>query len=45
VLVYLKGFVDFELGRAAAIALLTMGIIFVLMLVYTKGLKWAESRQ
>lgn len=45
VLVYLKGFVDFELGRAAAIALITMGIMFVLMLLYTRGLKWAESRQ
>ena len=45
VLVYLKGFVDFELGRAAAIALLTMGIMFILMLLYTRGLKWAESRQ
>jgi multiple sugar transport system permease protein len=45
ILVYFKGFVDFELGRAAAVAILTFGILTVLLAAYFAMMKRAEARQ
>lgn len=45
ILVYFKGFVDFELGRAAALAILTLLILAVLLSVYFFLMKRAEARQ
>lgn len=45
VLVYFKGFADFELGRAAAIAIITFLILLVLLAVYMFVIKRAEARQ
>ncbi|MGL4966190.1 MAG: carbohydrate ABC transporter permease [Inquilinus sp.] len=45
VLVYLKAFSDFELGRAAAVAILTCVILGLLTAVYFLLIKRAEARQ
>lgn len=45
ILVYFKGFVDFELGRAAALAILTLLILAFLLSVYFFLMKRAEARQ
>lgn len=45
ILVYFKGFVDFELGRAAAIAILTLCILVALLAIYFRLMKSAEARQ
>lgn len=45
VLVYLKAFSDFELGRAAAVAILTCAILGLLTAVYFVLIKRAEARQ
>jgi multiple sugar transport system permease protein len=45
ILVYQKGFVDFELGRAAAIAILTFLILAVLIASYFLLMRRAEDRQ
>lgn len=45
VLVYLKAFSDFELGRAAAVAILTCLILAVVTTIYFLLMKLAESRQ
>jgi multiple sugar transport system permease protein len=45
VLVYQKAFADFELGRASALALITAGILGVLLCVYFVLNKRAEARQ
>jgi multiple sugar transport system permease protein len=45
ILVYFKGFADFELGRAAAIAILTLAILVVLLFAYVVMMKRAEERQ
>lgn len=45
ILVYFKGFVDFELGRAAAIAVLTFLILAVLIAGYFLLMRRAESKQ
>ncbi|MFE0753158.1 carbohydrate ABC transporter permease [Inquilinus sp. NPDC058860] len=45
VLVYLKAFSDFELGRAAAVAILTCAILGLLTAVYFLLIKRAEARQ
>jgi multiple sugar transport system permease protein len=45
VLVYQKGFVDYELGRAAALALVTAVILALLMAVYFIFMRRAEARQ
>jgi len=45
ILVYFKGFVDFELGRAAAIAVLTFLILTALIAAYFLLMRRAEARQ
>jgi multiple sugar transport system permease protein len=45
ILVYFKGFSDFELGRAAAIAILTFAILLILLGIYTVAIRRAEARQ
>lgn len=45
VLVYLKGFTDFELGRAAAVSMLTFLLLSVVLVVYFLMLRRAEARQ
>lgn len=45
ILVYFKGFSDFELGRAAAIAIVTFAILAVLLVLYFMMMKRAEARQ
>ncbi|MFC7397195.1 carbohydrate ABC transporter permease [Chelatococcus sp. GCM10030263] len=45
VLVYNKGFVDFELGRAAAVAIVTFIVLGVLLAIYLMLMKRAEARQ
>lgn len=45
ILVYQKAFVDFELGRAAAIAILTFLILAVLIAAYFLLMRRAEDRQ
>jgi multiple sugar transport system permease protein len=45
ILVYLKAFSDFEFGRAAAVAILTFGILGVLLALYFILINRAESRQ
>jgi multiple sugar transport system permease protein len=45
ILVYLKAFTDFEFGRAAAVAILTFGILGILLALYFILIKRAESRQ
>jgi multiple sugar transport system permease protein len=45
ILVYLKGFSDFEFGGAAAVAILTCLILGALMLLYFLFIKRAEARQ
>jgi multiple sugar transport system permease protein len=45
VLVYLKAFSDFEFGRAAAIAIITLAILCVLLAIYFFFIKRAEARQ
>lgn len=45
ILVYLKGFTDFEFGRAAAVAILTFAILCVLLTIYFLFIKRAEARQ
>jgi multiple sugar transport system permease protein len=45
VLVYQKAFVDFELGRAAALAIVTAVILTLLMSVYFIFMRRAEARQ
>jgi len=44
-LVYLKAFSDFEFGRAAAISILTFGILAVLMAAYFFLIRRAEKQQ
>ncbi|WP_085585721.1 carbohydrate ABC transporter permease [Thalassospira mesophila] len=45
ILVYLKAFSDFEFGRAAAVAILTFGILCILLGGYFILIKRAEARQ
>ncbi|MBL0403749.1 sugar ABC transporter permease [Microvirga aerilata] len=45
ILVYLKAFTDFEFGRAAAVAILTFGILGILLGLYFMLIKRAEARQ
>lgn len=45
ILVYQKAFVDFEMGRAAAIAILTFLILAAIMTVYFLLMRRAEARQ
>lgn len=45
ILVYNKGFVDFELGQAAAVAVVTFLILLVLLAGYIILMKRAEDRQ
>jgi multiple sugar transport system permease protein len=45
VLVYQKAFDDFEMGRGAAVALITAAIIAVLSGLYALMIRWAERRQ
>jgi multiple sugar transport system permease protein len=45
ILVYLKAFSDFEFGRAAAVAILTFGILGILLGLYFVLIKRAETRQ
>jgi multiple sugar transport system permease protein len=45
ILVYLKAFSDFEFGRAAAVAILTFGILGVLLALYFILINRAEARQ
>jgi multiple sugar transport system permease protein len=45
ILVYFKGFADFELGRAAAVAVLTFSILAVLLILFLLLMKRAEARQ
>lgn len=45
ILVYLKAFTDFEFGRAAAVAILTFGILGILLALYFILIKRAEARQ
>lgn len=45
ILVYLKAFSDFEFGRAAAVAILTFGILTILLGLYFILIKRAEARQ
>ncbi len=45
ILVYLKAFTDFEFGRAAAVAILTFGILGILLGLYFILIKRAEARQ
>jgi multiple sugar transport system permease protein len=45
VLVYFKGFVDFEFGRAAAAAIITFLIILVFLIAYFFGMKQVEKHQ
>lgn len=45
ILVYLKAFSDFEFGRAAAIAIVTLAILCGLLAVYFFFIKRAEARQ
>jgi multiple sugar transport system permease protein len=45
ILVYLKAFSDFEFGRAAAVAILTSGILGVLLALYFILINRAEARQ
>jgi multiple sugar transport system permease protein len=45
ILVYLKAFTDFEFGRAAAVAILTFGILGILLGLYFVLIKRAEARQ
>jgi multiple sugar transport system permease protein len=45
ILVYLKAFSDFEFGRAAAVAILTFGILGILLGLYFVLIKRAEARQ
>jgi len=45
ILVYLKAFSDFEFGRAAAVAILTFGILGVLLGLYFILIRQAEARQ
>jgi multiple sugar transport system permease protein len=45
ILVYLKAFSDFEFGRAAAIAIVTLAILCVLLAIYFFFIKREEARQ
>lgn len=45
VLVYQQGFVDMELGRAAAVAMITMAVLSCFLVVYFLLLRRSESRQ
>jgi multiple sugar transport system permease protein len=45
VLVYDKGFVDFQIGRAAALAIVCFAILAVLLAIYLWLMKRAEARQ
>ncbi len=45
ILVYFKGFADFELGRAAAVAILTFVILAVLLVFYFLMMRRSEARQ
>jgi multiple sugar transport system permease protein len=45
ILVYLKAFSDFEFGRAAAVAILTFGILGILLALYFILINRAEARQ
>ncbi len=45
VLVYLKGFTDFELGRAAAVSMLTFLLLGVVLVIYFWMVRRAEARQ
>ncbi len=45
VLVYLKGFTDFELGRAAAVAMLTFALLGIVLAAYFFLVRRAEARQ
>jgi multiple sugar transport system permease protein len=45
ILVYLKAFTDFEFGRAAAVAILTFGILGILLALYFILINRAEARQ
>jgi multiple sugar transport system permease protein len=45
VLIYLKGFVDFEFGRAAAVAILAMLLLSTVLVAYFLMLRRAEAHQ
>jgi multiple sugar transport system permease protein len=45
VLVYTKAFVDFQLGRASALALVAGGLMVVIMLIYIFAMKRVEDKQ
>jgi multiple sugar transport system permease protein len=45
VLVYDKGFDDFQLGRASALALASAGVMIIIMLVYLFAMKRVEDKQ
>jgi multiple sugar transport system permease protein len=45
VLVYTKAFVDFQLGRASALALVSAVIMIAIMIVYVYAMKRVEDRQ
>lgn len=42
--VYFKGFVDFQMGRAAAVALIAFGILAIFLIIYVILLKRVEAR-
>lgn len=45
VLIYLKGFVDFEFGRSAAVAVLAMLLLSLVLVAYFMMLRRAEAHQ
>lgn len=45
ILIYVKGFQEFDVGGAAAIALIMLGIILVFLAVYLFLMRWSEKRQ
>ncbi len=45
ILIYLKGFQDFDVGAASAIALFMLAIILVFLALYLFLMRWSEKRQ
>lgn len=45
ILIYLKGFQDFDVGAASAIALFMLAIILVFLALYLSLMRWSEKRQ
>ncbi len=45
ILIFVKGFQEFEVGGAAAIALIMFGIILVFLAIYLLLMRWSEKRQ